>query len=275
LKVLTSEEMREVDRLTAERGIPNLILMENAGHRVIEFMQRRWADLSKNRVVVFCGKGNNGGDGLVVARQLFTRLHPAALHVVVTAPEEMTGDAAENLRMLRACGCPIETEIRPEMRFATIVVDALLGTGLAGPARGRALDFIREINNGFPLAEVLAVDIPSGMESDKADTAGEFVRADCTVTFTAPKIAHALPPNCDQIGELNVAPIGSPAELLASARLSLVEPSMFAHLLAPSRFAGQDRCGGDDRDCSAACRSGPLHGCLVGRGDTDHCVLRA
>jgi NAD(P)H-hydrate epimerase len=224
--------MREVDRLTAERGIPNLILMENAGHRVIEFMERRWENLSKQRVVVFCGKGNNGGDGLVVARQLFTRIHPAELHVVVAAPDEMTGDAGENLRMLRACGCPYETVVRPEMRSATIVVDALLGTGLTGPPRGRALEFIREINNGFPLGEALAVDIPSGLESDQTDTSGEFVHADCTVTFTAPKIAHALPPNCDRMGQLHVAPIGSPVELLEGAMLSLIEPGMFSHLLA-------------------------------------------
>jgi NAD(P)H-hydrate epimerase len=182
---------------------------------------------------VFCGKGNNGGDGLVVARQLFTRFRPAAIHVVVVAQDDMTGDAAENLRMLGACGCPIETEIRPEMRSATILVDGLLGTGLTGPARGRALKLIQEMNVGFPLAEVLAIDIPSGIESDSADTAGEFVHADCTVTFTAPKVAHALPPNCDQMGELRVAPIGSPPELLDRAQLTLVEPSMFAHLLAP------------------------------------------
>ena len=233
MKVLSSDEMREVDRLTAERGIPNLILMENAGHRVVEFMHRRWAPLAKHRVVVLCGKGNNGGDGLVVARQLFTRLRPGALHVVVAAPDEMTGDAAANLRMLLACGSSFETEIRPEMRFATIVVDALLGTGLAGPARGRALELIREMNACFPLAQVLAVDIPSGIGSDQADTAGEFVHADCTVTFTAPKIAHALSPNCDRMGELHIASIGSPPCLLDSARLSLVEPAMFSHLLAP------------------------------------------
>lgn len=233
MKILTSAEMRDVDRLTAERGIPNLILMENAGHRVVEFLERSFSPLAEQRVVVFCGKGNNGGDGLVVGRQLFTRIRPASLHVVVSAPEEMAGDAAENLRMLRACGCPVETEITPEMRAATLVVDGLLGTGILGPARGRALDLIREINTGFPLAEVVSIDIPSGMESDGGDTSGEFVRAAATVTFTAPKLAHVLQPNCDHVGKLEVAQIGSPPDLWEHTQLELIEPQMFAHLLGP------------------------------------------
>jgi NAD(P)H-hydrate epimerase len=114
--------------------------------------------------------------------------------------------------------------IPSEARDATLVVDALLGTGLSGAARGVALDGIREINFGFPLAKVVAVDIPSGMSSDSGATAGEFARADATVTFTAPKIAHAMPPNCDVIGELVVGAIGSSPNLYASGQLELVEP---------------------------------------------------
>src|SRR5207244_4203520 len=103
MKVLTAAEMREVDRLTAERGIPGLILMENAAMRVVEFMAARLAPLNGQRIVVICGKGNNGGDGLAVARQLFTRFRPRALDVVLKAdPAELQGDAAANLRMLAA-----------------------------------------------------------------------------------------------------------------------------------------------------------------------------
>src|SRR5882672_4117690 len=101
MKVLTAAQMREVDRLTIERGIPGVVLMENAGHRVVEFLASRFSPLSAQRIAVICGKGNNGGDGMVVARQLFTRFHPRALHVVLTAdPAELTGDAAANFRML-------------------------------------------------------------------------------------------------------------------------------------------------------------------------------
>jgi NAD(P)H-hydrate epimerase len=234
MKILTAAEMREVDRLTIERGIPGIVLMENAAHRVVEAMAERFRPLEDQRIVVLCGKGNNGGDGMAIARQLFTRVRPAALHVVLFGqPEELKGDAAANHRMLEFCGCPIEREIPAAARNATLVVDALLGTGISGPATGRMLDAIREINTGFPLAKVVAVDIPSGMPSDSGHPTGEFARADLTVTFTAPKVAHALAPNCNHIGELVVGPIGSPESLYEHVQLSLVEPVMFRELLKP------------------------------------------
>ncbi len=237
MKVLTAEQMRAVDRRTIEMGIPGLILMENAGHRVVDLLDEKFAPLDSHRIVILCGKGNNGGDGMVVARQLFTRFRPRALHVVlIAAPEDLKGDAAQNYRMLQVCGCPVLREIPSEARLADIVVDALLGTGISGPATGPILEAIREINTGFPLAKVVAVDIPSGMPSDTGQPIGEQARADYTVTFTAPKPAHVLPPNCDSIGELRVSPIGSPPKLYDeddSISLALVEPAMFRHLLAP------------------------------------------
>src|SRR3982750_165650 len=106
MKVLTSQEMRQVDRLTIERGIPGIILMENAGSRVVDFLQQTFAPLSKHRVVVVCGKGNNGGDGFVVARQLFTRRLCRELTVFeLFNPETLTGDAAGNRKMLEVWGC--------------------------------------------------------------------------------------------------------------------------------------------------------------------------
>jgi NAD(P)H-hydrate epimerase len=239
MKILTAAEMREVDRRTVEAGIPGIVLMENAGHRVVEFLAERFSPLGDQRIVVLCGKGNNGGDGLVVARQLHTRFLPASLHVVLFAePGELKGDAAANLAMLLAAGGRVERGIPPEARAATLVVDALLGTGVSGAATGRMLQGIREINQGFPLAAVVAVDLPSGMPTDSGEPTGEFARADGTVTFTAPKPAHAMPPNCDNIGELMVGAIGSPPELYAGAWLELVEPAMFLELLAPRDPAG-------------------------------------
>ena len=100
MKILTAAEMREVDRRTIEAGIPGIVLMENAGHRVVEFLAERFAPLGEQRIVVLCGKGNNGGDGLVIARQLHTRFSPASLHVVLLAdPGELKGDAAVNLAL--------------------------------------------------------------------------------------------------------------------------------------------------------------------------------
>src|SRR4051812_12322689 len=105
MKVLTAAEMRDVDRRTVELGIPGIVLMENAAHRVVEAMADRFAPLGAHRIAVLCGKGNNGGDGLAVARQLLTRFHPVALDVVLLAsPEDLKGDAAANYRMLLACG---------------------------------------------------------------------------------------------------------------------------------------------------------------------------
>jgi NAD(P)H-hydrate epimerase len=242
MKVLTAAEMREVDRRTIESGIPGIVLMENAGHRVVEFLEKRFAPLSEQRIALLCGKGNNGGDGMVIARQLATRWRPATLDVVLFgAPEELKGDAAQNFRMLEVCGCQVAREVPPRARMATLVIDALLGTGVSGPAAGRSLEGIREINSGFALAKVVAVDIPSGMPSDSGEPGGEFARADATVTFTAPKVGQVLAPNCDHVGELIVAQIGSPPasyENDDALFLSLIEPAMFAQVLAPRPPAG-------------------------------------
>jgi len=237
VKVLTAAQMREVDRRTAELGIPNIVLMENAGHRVVEVLEREYAPLAEQRILVICGKGNNGGDGLVVARQLHARIRPRSLDVVLAGdPKEMRGDAAENYRMLQAVGCPVSFDLTAPMKTATIVVDALLGTGLNGPAAGRSAALICAINREFPLAEVVSVDLPSGLDSDSGFLPGEAVRAHHTVTFTAPKLCQVLSPACELAGQLHVTQIGSPAELYendASIWLSLSEPKLFSELFRP------------------------------------------
>jgi ADP-dependent NAD(P)H-hydrate dehydratase / NAD(P)H-hydrate epimerase len=237
MKVLTAAEMREVDRKTIEAGIPGPILMENAGHRVVEFLAERCKPLERQRIAVFCGKGNNGGDGLVIARQLHTRIRPAALWVLLAAdPDELRGDAAANCHMLAACGCPVARNIAPEMRTATLLVDALLGTGVEGAPRGIYADWIQEINRGFPLATVVAVDIPSGLSSDSAASPGPFVKAAHTVTFTAPKLGQVLDPNCEAVGALHVVPIGTSAALIEddpALQIALSGPAEFGKLFAP------------------------------------------
>jgi len=237
MKVLTAAQMREVDRRTMELGTPGAVLMENAGSRVVEFLKERFSPLGDQRIVLFCGKGNNGGDGLVVARQLFERHRPQLLSVVLAAaPEEMKGEAAENYHRLIAAGCPVLRELPADVAGVTLVIDALLGTGLSGPAKGEMLDCIRLINSGFPGAEIVAIDIPSGLASDFGRTLGECVRAHYTVTFTAPKVGQVLPPNCELVGELQIRAIGSPPELFEKDDgifLSLVQPAQFRHLLAP------------------------------------------
>lgn len=236
MKVLTAEQMREVDRRTIAEGIPGLILMENAALRVVEVLQTEYAPLHGQRIVILCGKGNNGGDGFAVARQLFTRGLCRTLHVVLAAEEhELQGDAADNLRMWRACGGTVATALTTGMRAATLVIDALLGTGLRGPARGRTAELIAECNSGFANAKIVSIDIPSGMASDGEASEGPVVQAERTITFTAPKRSHALPPLCHQMGRISVHPIGTAEALLDDADffLSETEPHGMATLFTP------------------------------------------
>src|SRR5260370_35893909 len=122
------------------------------------------------------------------------------------------------------------------METATLIVDALLGTGLHGAATGKSLEMITAVNELFPLAEVVSVDIPSGLDSDSANPPGAAVPANHTLTFTAPKPCQVLWPACDLVGKLHVAQIGSPPELYekdSAIFLALSEPSLFAQLFRP------------------------------------------
>jgi len=227
MKIRTTAQMREVDRRTEELGLPGALLMENAGHRVVELLAREFSPLSEHRVLILCGKGSNGGDGLVVARQLFTRFSPQALWTV------LADEPPANIATLQATGCPVFDKLAPEMRTATIVVDALLGAGLSGPPRE---PYASLIATPFPLARIIAVDIPSGLASDAAQTTWPHLRAGYTVTFTAPKLGHVLEPNASACGQLHVGQIGSPDSLLPND-ITLSEPSLFAHLFAPRPVA--------------------------------------
>ncbi len=127
--ILTAAEMRSVDAATIELGIPGIVLMENAAHRVVEMLEREFAPLSEQRIVVVCGKGNNGGDGLAIARQLYTRFHPQSLDVVLAFdPSELRqAGAAANLAMLRACGCSMLSRgTTPGTQFASLLTATLV-----------------------------------------------------------------------------------------------------------------------------------------------------
>lgn len=233
MTILTAAEMREVDRLTIEAGIPGIILMENAGSRVVDFLCETFAPLSQQRVVVICGKGNNGGDGFVVARQLFTRQLCGSLEVIeLFDPATLIGDAATNRTMLAVSGCPVKRDLPTQPQIATIVVDAVLGTGLSGPAKGPALDAIHAINDLFPIAKRTAVDIPSGLPSDDSKPIGEFAKADYTVTFTAAKQSQCLSPIYQHCGKLAVYPIGTPPAFYGSKPIHLTTPADLRHLFA-------------------------------------------
>ena len=199
MKVLTAQQMREADRQTIAGGTPADVLMSRAGTKVVEFLESEFAPLGRHRVVIFCGTGNNGGDGVVVGRLLKTRV--------------------ASLQMVRVRDTP-----GPVDRDATIIIDALLGTGFREPLEGRYAELIAIINSQFPRAKVVAVDIPSAMQ----------VRADFTVTFAAPKAEMLLDPRAGNAGKLIVGDIGIPAEFLQSD-LELSEPRDFAPLFQPRK----------------------------------------
>jgi NAD(P)H-hydrate epimerase len=231
MKILTASEMQRIDRLTTEKyGVPSLTLMENAGAGVVEFLVARLAPLAQQRIVILCGKGNNGGDGLVVARLLREQgIRPRVL--LFAAPADLRGDAAANYARLLPTGPPdiiagpvTWQAIATSLDDTTLFVDALLGTGLTKPLEGFLLEVVRDLNKLFPAARVLAVDLPSGISADSGDIIGEHLRADFCVTFTAPKFAHVYAPACERVGEWVVKQIGTPPEALES------DPSLLLNL---------------------------------------------
>jgi hydroxyethylthiazole kinase-like uncharacterized protein yjeF len=243
VKILTASQMQRIDRLTTEcYGVPSLILMENAGHGVVDFIATHCAPLQKHCIAVLCGRGNNGGDGLVVARLLRERgLKPRVL--LFGEPDNVKGDAAINLERLQASGAPeiVATpakwrETCPTLEGATLVIDALLGTGLTRPLEGFLLEVVRDVNLLLPQPQLVAVDLPSGMSADGGDLIGECMRADASVTFTAPKLAHVFPPACEVVGKWVIKEIGTPREALESEpslNLNVTTAADLAWLVAP------------------------------------------
>jgi ADP-dependent NAD(P)H-hydrate dehydratase / NAD(P)H-hydrate epimerase len=227
MEILTAASMRRVDdRTIRELRIPGLSLMESAGRGVSAALLEEIPRLASRRVVVFCGKGNNGGDGLVAARHL-NRRGVTPLVLLAARGDEFRGDAAVNLTRAREDGITI-VELAddadgsrrvPDIDGDTVVVDALLGTGATGGARGvvaRAIDAI----NAFP-ATIVAIDLPSGADTDSGRLLGPTVRAHRTLTLCRPKPCLVLEPAASHAGPWRVLDIGIPDEAVAAERSSL------------------------------------------------------
>jgi NAD(P)H-hydrate epimerase len=236
MKIVTAAEMREIDRLTSERfGVPSLTLMENAGAAVAEFVTSQYPRAT--RIAVICGKGNNGGDGLVAAR----KLHEAGREVrviLLASSVELRGDAAAMFSRLPMKAREIKTsadlQTAREDFEADLLIDAILGTGFRPPVSGLYADAIALIlmMNANSTA-VVAVDIPSGADADAyKGHAGPVAKANAIVTFTAPRPAHVF--GQPTSGPTIIAPIGSPNEaILSSLQLNLISAKDIAALLAP------------------------------------------
>lgn len=233
MKIVGAAEMREIDRITSERfGIPSLTLIENAGAAVVRFILDHYP--AARRISVICGKGNNGGDGFVIAR----KLREAGREVVVLLladPGELRGDAAAMFQRLPLRSVTVKSgdELRDAHNAfaAELLVDAILGTGFRPPVAGLYAQAISAINASS--APVIAVDIPSGADADvMGHQTGAVARADAVVTFTAPRPAHVF--GGLSLGPTVIAPIGSPPEAIQSSLgLNLITAADIAPLLGP------------------------------------------
>lgn len=243
MKLVTSAEMREIDRVTSQRfGVPSLTLMENAGSAVAEFALRSYPNAKIFGVI--CGKGNNGGDGLVVAR----KLHEAGKEVrllLLADPAELKGDAAENFRRLPQSDESQNYSGGPRYAFfvgwgfseskfvfqSDILIDAILGSGFRPPVHGIYAQAIAKLNS--TTAPCIAIDIPSGADAEiMGHQTGSVARADAIVTFSAPRPAHIFG-NLTS-GPLIIALIGSPDEAIQSSlNLNVTTPKDIAPLMGP------------------------------------------
>jgi hydroxyethylthiazole kinase-like uncharacterized protein yjeF len=278
VKLVTSEQMRSIDaRTIREFGVPGLVLMENAGGAVVSAMERFFGTLGGRRFAVVCGRGNNGGDGLVVARLLHARGLPVFC-VLLAEAASLRGDAAANLERARAAGlevtaAPGSAEFAPlkwRLSNCDVVVDAILGTGLTREVSGLTREVI-EFLGGLDIP-VVSVDIPSGLSADTGRVQGVACRAALTVSFGCPKLGQVIYPGAGLVGRLEVADIAIPpaaveAEnvpghwLEAEAARSLVRErppnghkGTFGHLLVVAGSVG--KTGAAAMCAQAAARSG-------------------
>ena len=224
MKSVTCEQMRGIDRRTiSEFDVPGTVLMDRAGRGVAETVrQRALAAPVRPRIILIAGRGNNGGDAFVAARYLAEwGLAPEVR--LAAAMSDVKGDALEHGQRLRTAGVPIR-ELPTEQDWNNLpvgarpgeclLVDGLLGTGSSGVPRGTVAAAIRHVNAGRHV--VVAIDVPSGLNADTGEAAGETVRADVTVTMGLPKIGLLQPSALDYVGTLEVVDIGVPAPLVAA-----------------------------------------------------------
>ena len=236
-RLASAAEMKAIDRrATAEWHIPGMALMENAGRAVVDAIARRFDGVNGRDFVVFCGRGNNGGDGFVIARLLKERgAHVTCL--LLGSVAELEGDAKVHHDTLAAMGTPVRAVVSAEeiatlLSSCPIVVDAILGTGLTGTPRGIVADAIDRLRRSD--CRVVSVDVPSGVDSDTGTTPGAAVAAELTVTMGLGKCGLYLYRGRALAGAIEIADIGFPAELLAGGRTFLLDEAHI-HTIMPVR----------------------------------------
>jgi NAD(P)H-hydrate epimerase len=242
MRILTAAQMREADRYTIDEiGIPSLVLMENAGRQVVAAIEAAYQSELDGRVAVLCGRGNNGGDGFVVARTLLQHGIETSVFVIGVL-SDVRGDARVNLDILGRLGVAvveIADEQSWELHFSEIsqcalIVDAIFGTGLKAAVAGMMETVIADVNaSDIP---IVSVDLPSGMSADTPHLVGDCVDASLTVTLAAPKLPLVLPPAEGRAGDVVIADIGIPYEVidgLEGPHIELLTPEQLRTLVMP------------------------------------------
>jgi NAD(P)H-hydrate epimerase len=245
MRVLNAAQMREADaRAIQEIGIPSIVLMENAGRQVVAALEAHYSDQLARHVAILCGRGNNGGDGFVVARTLHQRGVDVSVFVLGSIAD-IRGDARQNLEILGRLGLTtveIADEQAWELHFSEIaecnlIVDAIFGTGLKTPLAGMMETVVADVNgSGIP---VLSIDLPSGISADTPELIGDCIHASMTVTLGAPKLPLVLPPGEGHAGNVVIADIGIPTAVIDSVdgpRLELLTREEMRELLPPRQL---------------------------------------
>ncbi len=242
MRILNAAQMREADRFTIEEiGIPSLVLMENAGRQVVAAIEAAYESRLNGRVAVLCGRGNNGGDGFVVARTLLQRGVDTAVFVI-GALAEVRGDARTNLDILGRVGVTvveINDEQSWELHFSeisqcTLLVDAIFGTGLKSALGGMMETIVADVNaSSIP---IVSIDLPSGLSADTSHVIGDCIDASMTVTLAAPKLPLVLPPGEAHAGDVVIADIGIPHEVIDGVEgrhIDLLTPEQLRDVVEP------------------------------------------
>ena len=242
MRILNAAQMRDADRHTIEEiGIASLVLMENAGRQVVAAIEAAFESRLDGRVAVLCGRGNNGGDGFVVARTLIQRGIDTAVFVIGSVAD-IRGDARTNLEILGRLGLTVvevNDEQAWELHFSEIarcslIVDAIFGTGLRSAVGGMLETVIADVNAAE--IPIVSVDLPSGMSADTPNLVGDCIDASLTVTLAAPKLPLVLPPGEAYAGDVVIADIGIPHEVIDSLEgphVELLTPEQLRGLVAP------------------------------------------
>lgn len=252
MKIVSAKEMQMIDKEAIEEiGIPGLVLMENAGLGGVGVIREAYPEIAQMRVAVFAGCGNNGGDGLVIARHLFDQGVDVRVFLVGKA-SGVSRDCGVNLRIGRKMGIPIfgitsKTHLeraKAQIFTAGLIVDAIFGTGLSRKVRGiaaRTIEFINSLQ-----IPVVSIDIPSGLDADTGRPLGTAVRADQTITLGLPKLGLVLYPGTSYAGKVNLVDIGIPQRLLSDSSIKanlLMEDEIAPLLPAHPPDAHKGTCG--------------------------------